>query len=75
MQPAWAWQIEDELPPLLQKAAASQQPVQYQGETLSPLHADWLVSMAEELGHWVTLGDGGEYVPHVPKIVASDIPA
>jgi predicted transcriptional regulator len=72
---SWAWRIEDELPPLLEQAAFSQQPVQYQGVALSPLYADWLVSMAVELGHWVTQGDGGEYVPHLPKKASSDIPA
>ena len=70
----WAWRIEDELPPLLQQAAVSAHPVQDESVVLSPLHADWLVSMAEELGHWVTKGPGGEYVPHVPRKGSSGIP-
>jgi len=69
----WAWRIEDQLPPLLQQAAVSQQPVHYDGVELSPLHANWLVSMAEELGHWVTKGPGGEYAPHVPTKASSGL--
>jgi len=72
---SWAWRIEDELPPLLAQAAMSQQPVLYKGAELSPLLVEWLVAMAQELGHWVTVGAGGEYIPHTPKDNRSELPA
>ena len=62
----WAWRMEDELPPLLVEAAAHQRPTVYRGVEISPIYASWLVSMAKELGHWVTQGQGGEYVPFFP---------
>jgi hypothetical protein len=63
----WAYQVEDELPPLLCKASRSGRPAYYQGVDMSPVYADWPVSLAEELGHRVTQDGGGNVVPHVPR--------
>jgi hypothetical protein len=62
----WAYKIEDELPPLLIEGAAKQQPVNYQGVEISPVYSQWLVSLANELGHWVNQGQGERYVAYVP---------
>jgi hypothetical protein len=63
----WAYKIEDELPPLLIEGAARQEVVNYKCIEISPVYSDWLVSLANELGHWVNQGRGKGYIRYVPK--------
>jgi hypothetical protein len=63
---SWGYRIEDLLPPVLLAVAASGQAADFQGASIRPLHAQWLVSLAEELGQWVTLDHQGNPVPYHP---------
>src|SRR5690348_7552668 len=68
----WGYQIEDLLPPILLEVAANGQSVDFQGAYIRPLYARWLVSLAEELGHWITLDGRGNPIPyHPPALTAS----
>ena len=70
----WAYQIEEELPPLLIEGARQRRAVNYRGVKISPIYAEWLVSIAGELGHWVTQGSGEGYILYAPKSLHSKRP-
>jgi hypothetical protein len=63
----WTWQLENELPQVLLDAVRSRRPAYYADVEISLVYADWLVSLADELGHWVTLSKGGSFVAHIPR--------
>lgn len=73
---AWDYRVADELPPVLVDAAASGFPRSYHGAVIWPLHAAWLVSLATELGHWVTNEQGKVVAYHlsVPSSSAANSP-
>ena len=66
----WGYQVEDLLPPVLVSVAASGQSADFQGAFITPLYAQWLVSMSEELGHWVNLDNQGNPFPYHPPTLA-----
>ena len=64
--------MEDLLPPVLLTVAARDQTADFQGAYIRPLYARWLVSLAEELGHWIKLDDRGNPIPyHPPTLIAT----
>ncbi|MBX9656755.1 hypothetical protein K2Y11_24315 [bacterium] len=63
----WHQRADEELPRICYKVARLGTPASFDTVIVSVLEARLLVSIAERLGHWVTLRPGRRgWMPHVP---------